>query len=321
VQNVVAPPDKARVLSTQYGMAEREVTVGVPASSAQPNTPPVAVADSATTDNRTAVSIAVLANDTDAEANALSVTTLSAVSPAGAGTAVKSGNNVLFTPGPTFAGTASFSYGVSDGAGGTAAGSVTVTVTQAPNRPPVANADTATTGMNTAVTINVLANDSDPDLDPLVVSAVTQGAKGTVTINPGGTSVRFLPAAGATGAAFFSYTVSDGRGGQSSTTVTVNIQSSDVLATTQVQYGVGAREWRVNGLGTVNGATITIRNGSTLAGEVIGTATVVAGRWSFRRVGSTVAPATPIPGNTTNRISIESSAGGTKLAIPVTVVN
>jgi Big-like domain-containing protein len=298
------------------GTATGSVTVTV---NQAPNRAPVAVADGATTDSRTAVTIPVLANDTDADGDVLTVTTISAVTPAGAGTVVKNANNTItFTPNGTFVGTASFTYLVADGMGGTATGTVIVTVNPAPNRAPVANPDTANTG-TTPVTINVLANDSDPDGDVLTISGVTQSTLGTVVNN--GTTVTFTPAAGASGTATFTYTISDGHGGSATAGVTVNIQSADVLTTTQVQFGVGKREWRVSGLGTVNGATVTIHNGPTLTGAVIGTASVVGGRWTFRQTGSAVLPATPIPGNATNTISLESTAGGTKLAIPVTVVN
>ena len=56
------------------------------------------------------------------------------------------------------------------------------------------NDDTATTDEDTPVDINVLANDSDSDGDTLNVVSVTQGANGTVSINPDKT-VRYAPAA------------------------------------------------------------------------------------------------------------------------------
>src|SRR5439155_1722131 len=69
---------------------------------------------------------------------------------------------------------------------------VLLTVT-AVNDAPVANNDTATTPEDTAKTIAVLANDTDADGDTLSVSAVTQGAYGSVTINGYGT-VTYTPA-------------------------------------------------------------------------------------------------------------------------------
>ena len=64
--------------------------------------------------------------------------------------------------------------------------------TPAPNDDPVAMADLATTDEDVAVDIDVLANDVDPDGDPLTVTSFTQGAFGTVTLNPDGT-LRYTP--------------------------------------------------------------------------------------------------------------------------------
>src|SRR6202030_1527523 len=87
---------------------------------------------------------------------------------------------VTYTPQAGFIGTDSFSYTETDGTG-TASGQVTVTVTPPP---PVANADTASTVENTAVDINVLANDTSGSGGALTLTGVTQGADGAVTITP-----------------------------------------------------------------------------------------------------------------------------------------
>src|SRR5579864_1259951 len=62
------------------------------------------------------------------------------------------------------------------------------------NTPPTAVPDTATTTAGTPVNINVLANDSDPDGDPLTVTAVTQPHSGSAVINADGT-VTYAPGA------------------------------------------------------------------------------------------------------------------------------
>ena len=89
------------------------------------------------------------------------------------------------------------------------------------NHPPRAADDIASTVENNAVTVNVLANDSDPDGNPISVSAVTQPAHGTVTNNT--TNVTYTPAASYFGNDSFTYTVSDGNGGTATATVTVTI--------------------------------------------------------------------------------------------------
>jgi hypothetical protein len=93
------------------------------------------------------------------------------------------------------------------------------------NSAPVAVADSASTDKNTAVTISVLANDSDPDGDALSVAAVSQPAsKGSVNINGDGT-LYYQPHPRFTGTDTFSYTISDGSY-QASAQVTVTVGGS-----------------------------------------------------------------------------------------------
>jgi hypothetical protein len=82
-------------------------------------------------------------------------------------------------------------------------------VTQAANRPPVANAVTATTIQDQATVINVTANDTDPDGDPLTVTGVTQPSNGTASV-ASASSVRYTPNAGFHGTDAFDYSVTDG---------------------------------------------------------------------------------------------------------------
>ncbi len=98
------------------------------------------------------------------------------------------------------------------------------------NTPPDAGNDLATTNQETSVTIAVLDNDTDANSDPLIVSAITQGANGTVVNNT--TDVTYTPGPGFTGADSFSYTVSDGNGGFDTGTVdvTVNAVGSSIIS-------------------------------------------------------------------------------------------
>ena len=91
-----------------------------------------------------------------------------------------------------------------------------------PNTPPDAVDDGASTLEDTPVDMDVLANDSDPDGDPLSVNTFSQGAKGTVTQNSDGT-LRYSPDADVNGSDSFGYIISDGRGGSDSATVSVSI--------------------------------------------------------------------------------------------------
>jgi hypothetical protein len=79
------------------------------------NQPPVANTDSATTAQNTAVTLeasTLLANDTDANGDSLSLTGVS--NPVN-GSVTFSNGNVIFTPSTNFTGNASFDYSISDG--------------------------------------------------------------------------------------------------------------------------------------------------------------------------------------------------------------
>jgi hypothetical protein len=219
------------------------------------NNLPVANTDATTTAEDTPVNIPVLANDTDSDVNDVLVVT--GVSGATGGTATVNANGtVTFTPAANFSGSGGFNYAISDGNGGTASSSVAVTVT-AVNDAPVAGNDTATTPANTAVTLSVLANDSDVDGGALAVSAVTQPANGTASAN--GTTVTYTPNTGFAGANTFSYTVSDGNGGTATASVTVTVQAPvDLDIATFTVPGTG-RVGRA-----MNAVTINVNNGGTL---------------------------------------------------------
>ena len=89
------------------------------------------------------------------------------------------------------------------------------------NTPPTANNDAASTDQEVAVTINVLANDTDPDGDTLRVASVTQGANGSVTNN--GTNVTYTPNSGFIGTDSFTYVATDGTANSNPATVTVTV--------------------------------------------------------------------------------------------------
>ncbi|MCZ6788601.1 MAG: chitobiase/beta-hexosaminidase C-terminal domain-containing protein, partial [Chloroflexi bacterium] len=92
------------------------------------------------------------------------------------------------------------------------------------NSPPIAANDDANTNQDTAVAIDVLANDSDVDGDPLTITSAGPAANGAVAINANKT-VRYTPNVSFAGTDMFSYSVSDGRGGIDTATVTVTVNA------------------------------------------------------------------------------------------------
>jgi large repetitive protein len=192
-------------------------TATITVTAAPVNDPPVAVNDAAATNEDTPVTIAVLANDTDLDGDPLSVV----AATAGNGTVViNPDGTVTYTPKANFFGVDTITYTISDGKGGTSTATVTVTVASV-NDVPVATNDVATTSEDAPVTIPVLANDSDADGDPLVVTAAS-APNGTVVINPDGT-ITYTPNANFNGTDTITYTISDGKGGFSTATVTVSV--------------------------------------------------------------------------------------------------
>ena len=92
------------------------------------------------------------------------------------------------------------------------------------NQPPNAVNDSVVGTQNVLLTIassTLLANDTDPDNDPLTITQVSDPFNGTVTLN--NTNVLFTPAPNHTGPASFLYTISDGNGGTSSATVNITV--------------------------------------------------------------------------------------------------
>ena len=170
--------------------------------------PPVANPDSDTTAEDTPVTIDVLANDTDADGDTLSV---DATFPliANDGTVVNNGTDVTYTPDPDFFGVDTFDYRLTDGNGGQSVATVTVTVT-AVNDPPVANDDSQTLDEDTVANFNVLVNDDDPvESDPVTMAGVnTLPANGTLVWAANG-DVTYTPSTDYFGADSFTYQAAD----------------------------------------------------------------------------------------------------------------
>lgn len=97
---------------------------------------------------------------------------------------------------------------------------VTVTPNCNPNNPPLAVDDTATSD-GSAITLNVINNDSDPDGDPINVSSASQPVNGTVSIVGG--VVTYTPNDGFEGTDIFTYQVCDDEGACDEATVTVTV--------------------------------------------------------------------------------------------------
>ena len=148
------------------------------------------------------------------------------------GSATAKATWIEYTPNADASGTDSFTYTVEDRQGARASARVRVAVTPVPalNQNPVAVPDTVLTRPDRMVTVNVLANDLDPDGDPLTLE---EGSLETATpeLDPQvrSTTTVQVHTPSQAGTYLVSYTVSDGRGGSARGTLTVYVQDDAPL--------------------------------------------------------------------------------------------
>ena len=256
------------------------------------NEAPAARDDTARTDKKQPVTIAVLDNDVDPDAGDTDNLTVTAVmSPtANGGTVTIDGQavpiTVTYRPRVDFAGTDRFSYTISDGGALTATATVTV---QVDNDAPVAADDFATTAEGTPVTIDILANDEDANDDPLTISIASPPSHGRVAI-AAGPKVTYTPDPGFHGTDKFVYTVSDDAGARSNP------------VTVMVTVGTAALEIRLN---EVN-ATILPEVARTMAAATL---SAITGRIEQAARGGNPSAAFSLAGRSSLYRALASNAG------------
>ncbi len=192
------------------------IVIEVTAAGVNNNLPPVVTKDNAGTTKDMPVVINVKANDYDPNVGqTLGNPTIVGTVPNGTAT-VNPDGTITFTPATGFTGTTTFTYQVCDNGFAAACNSATVTVVVDPTPPtvnvniaPIAVDDAAQTLKNTAVTSNVIANDTDPNAgQTLTASMLTPTTHGTVSLNASG-AYTYTPNAGYTGVDQFTYKICD----------------------------------------------------------------------------------------------------------------
>lgn len=313
--------------------------------SGESNAAPVATTDAISTNEDTAVTFDVRTNDTDANSDTLTVTaingtTISTTTPvaiAVAGVtvgsvALNSAGTLTFTPAANFNGTPSFAYTLSDGKGGTATGTVNLTVA-AVNDAPVNTVPSAALAANEATAVAV-GGLSVADVDGgaltttlslgtgqglLAIGSVTGGAtvtgSGTASVSLAGTAaqinaslaaVTYTGATGFFGNATLTMATSDGTATDTDTrTIAVtNVQSGAVAD----GYIAGATVFiDVNGNGVLDsGEPSTTTNASgdfALASNLVGPIVAVGGTNIDTGLANTLTLTAPVGSTVVNPLT------------------
>ncbi len=309
-------PDSLVVRVTDQDGAFGQVTI--PVAVATLNDAPQAANDSAATPQGTAVTVNVLANDSDVDGtlNPAGVT-LVARSASGSVTVNPSTGAITYTPVATFSGSATFTYTVKDNTGATSnAATVTVNVT-AGNQAPVASNGTLSASEDTVASGTLVA--TDPEGGPLTFSIVSNGGKGVATITNTATGAyTYTPQPNANGSDSFTFRASDGSLNSNPATVTVSIAAlndapkalNDSAATPQgtaVTVNVLANDSDVDG--TVNPASVTLGSLPASGSVKVNPSTGVI----------TYTPEAAFSGSATFTYTVKDNTGATSNAAIVTV--
>ncbi|HLU48044.1 MAG TPA: tandem-95 repeat protein, partial [Planctomycetota bacterium] len=183
------------------------------------NDPPRPVDDLVTTNEDTPIVFDPTQNDVDVEGGAVR---LASVGDPTMGVAQILPSGLLeYTPNPDAYGTDSFEYIAVDSEGAEAAGTITVEILPIDD-PPQAFDDAFTLDEDTETTLDVLANDVDPDGDTLTVIAITSPTRGTAEILSD-SRIRYLPELNFFGVDSLTYTLRDPSGNEASARVDLEI--------------------------------------------------------------------------------------------------
>jgi VCBS repeat-containing protein len=239
------------------------------------NHAPVAQADSYSTEENTklttSASSGVLANDSDADDDSL---TMALVQTTSHGTLTFNANGSFeYTPNTNYTGTDTFKYLVYDGE--TVSGIVTVTITVSEgDDAPVAQDDEYTVSEDGELDVDaadgVLKNDTDAENDSLEAVLVEGPAHGNLDLNADG-SFKYTPDDDYEGTDTFTYYATDGEHNSETVTVTITVKgANDPPAATEDEYTVSE-----NTTLTINAANGVLDNDSDPDGDDL-TADLVA---------------------------------------------
>ncbi len=274
---------------------------------AEPNTSPTVGTNSVTTEYNIPVGGTVVG--TDADGDTLSYTKGS--EPANGTVTVNADGTWTYTPNAGYSGSDSFTVTVSDGRGGIAVSTVTVTVK--PNIAPTVGNYTATAEHNASVSGTVVG--SDIDGDSLTYSKGSDPSNGTVTVNTDGTWT-YTPNTNYVGSDSFTVTVTDEHGATTVSTVNVTVNAKPNTSPT-VGIDSVTTEYNTPVGGTVvgtdaDGDALSYTKGS---GPANGTVTVnTDGTWTYT-------PKAGFTGSDSFTVTVSDGRGGTAVSTVNVTVN
>ena len=196
------------------------------------NTAPIARNDSGETNEDTPITIHVIANDSDPDGDSIRV--IRAGVPNN-GTASCTETHCTYTPDEDFNGVDTFSYNIADHRSGGDSALVTITVI-AVNEPPKPRDDEVNILEDESVTIDIFANDVDPDGEEMTLVEFSEASNGTVdcvTPEDEDPFCTYTPDARFSGVDTFTYTLEDESELRASATVTINVERINDLPTAE----------------------------------------------------------------------------------------
>ncbi len=221
--------------------------------------------DTASTNEDEAVTVDVLANDTDIDGDELSVTR---VGIAANGTVELIDGEVNYTPDENFFGTDDFVYFVTDGSVLVVA-EVEVTVNSVNDLPTIED-ENRNTAEDSALKFDLKIFDvEDDDLVPTLEVAPENGS-----VDIDGQTMTFTPEENWSGLATFGFKVDDGDGGVATNTVTINVRSVNDAPTIEDETATVAEDGSVDidlDVNDVEGDDLSI---TVIAGPAAGSVSV-----------------------------------------------
>lgn len=187
------------------------------------NQPPTAQDDEANTQKDKSVVIIVTDNDSDADDDTLVV---ESVDQPTHGIAELNDDNsqITYTPNAGYVGQDALIYIVSDGKGGEDTATVLIAISPDPNQPPTAADDAVTVEQGEATTVDVRANDSDPDGDQLIVSILEPPVNGSADVTDN--QIVYTPNEGFSGNDRLTYEVDDGKEEKARAAINITVNLS-----------------------------------------------------------------------------------------------